>query len=88
MKIFQKSVLKKQDFPKVWMKCLEIASLQDFNLLQIPQVFWRPWAASKPPPQGARLSMRVAEPPSGNSCLRVCDLNDMQYVIWNFTNIA
>ena len=37
MKIF-KNQFEKQDFPKIWMKCLEIAGCR--ILLQIPQDFW------------------------------------------------
>ena len=65
MKILKIS-FEKQDFWKVWMKCLEIARLQDFapntpgflgGLVSLPR--------------GARFAMLVDEPPSGN--LRACN---------------
>ena len=49
----------KQDFPKVWMKYLENARLQDFA----PNT-------TDPLPRCARLAMRVDVPPPGNSCQR------------------
>ena len=54
----------KQDFLKVWMKCLEIATSQDFapNTLEL-------LAELHLAKRSALLAMRVEEPPSGSSCL-------------------
>mgnify|MGYP003690688589 CR=1 FL=1 len=73
------------------MKCLEIARLKDFapntpgllGVAQGPQTQCREVGDSR--------SMRVDEPPSGNSCLRACgplpvgsyDTNAMVISVWN-----
>ena len=74
-KIWWKS-LKKQTFPKVWMKCFEIARLQNFT----PNTPGLLGALSSQTPAVialciARCATRDDErPPSGNpiSCLRAC----------------
>ena len=53
----------KQGFPKVWMKCLEIAKLQDFA----PNTQGLLGALS-----GPQTPCRIERTPSENFCLRAC----------------
>ena len=67
---------RKQGFPKVWVKCLEIPRLQDFA--PNTKGFWEPWAAPKPPAVSN-------EPPSENFCLQAWvrqKYNDPALGIW------
>ena len=58
------------------MKCLEIATLQDFapNTLEL-------LAELHLAKRSALLAMRVEEPPSGSSCLRACNKSINQSLI-------